>query len=64
MRKFKKALAKLVVVAMLITTAAGFAPAKNVAAAALSEYLNMEFGIKYTGERAAVKNEAGNAWSI
>lgn len=60
----KKTLARLLVFAMLLTTAAGFAPAKNVAAAPLSQYLNVEYGIKYTGERAAVRNEAGNAWSI
>ena len=60
----KKTLARLLVFAMLLTTAAGFVPAKNVAAAPLSQYLNVEYGIKYTGERAAVRNDAGNAWSI
>lgn len=62
----KRLLAKVVTFAMIVSTAAGigFAPEKSAKAADLSSYLNMEFGIKYTGETNAVKNDAGDAWDI
>ena len=60
----KKHLAKIVVFVMLLTTAAGFTPAKKAAAADLSQYLNMEYGIKYTGERMAKANTEKTAWDI
>lgn len=60
----KRHLAKLVVFALLFLTAAGFTPAKKAAAADLSEFLNMEFGIKYSGTRNAVANEEKSAWNI
>lgn len=60
----KKYLAKIVVFVMLLTTATGFAPAKKAAAADLSQYLNMEYGIKYTGEVTAKENAENAAWDI
>lgn len=52
--------------AMLLTTVAGVGvtPQKEARAAELSSYLNMEYGIKYTGQAVAASNAAGDTWSI
>ena len=60
----KKQMARFMVFAMLLTTAVGFVPAQKTKAANLSEYKNMEFGIKYTGTTEAVANEAGDTYNI
>lgn len=66
MRRVKKFTAKFIAVAMVVLTAAGIGvtPEKQVNAAELSSYLNVEYGIKYTGETDAKLNSAGNAWDI
>lgn len=66
MKSVKKFTAKFVAVAMVVLTAAGVGvtPEKHVNAAELSSYLNVEYGIKYTGETDAKVNSAGNAWDI
>lgn len=65
-KQVKRFFAKVVTAAMLMGTVAGvgFVPEKTVSAAQLSEYKNVEFGIKYTGQTKAVKNASGDAWSI
>ncbi|MCH5266256.1 MAG: endo-1,4-beta-xylanase [Lachnospiraceae bacterium] len=60
----KKQMARFMVFAMLLTTAVGFVPAQKTKAADLSEYKNMEFGIKYTGAAKAVANEAKDTYNI
>ena len=42
----------------------GNAPQKSAKAADLSSYLNMEFGIKYTGQATAEANSTEDAWNI
>lgn len=66
MRHVKKFTAKVIAVAMVVLTAAGLGvkPEKQVNAAELSSYLNVEYGIKYTGETDAKANSAGSAWDI
>ncbi|MCH5253059.1 MAG: hypothetical protein J1F22_08840 [Lachnospiraceae bacterium] len=60
----RRHLAKIVVFAMMLSTAVGFTPAKKAAAADLSQYLNVEYGIKYSGETIATVNEDETAWSV
>lgn len=64
-RILKKHVAKIVVFAMVLTTVTGFTLVKEAKAdEPLSEYLNMEYGIKYSGTTEAVPDEAGTAWNI
>lgn len=65
-KRMKRVTAKVVAVAMVMMTVAGIGrgPAKSAKAAELSSYLNMEYGIKYTGQTDAKKNSEANAWSI
>lgn len=65
-KQVKRFLAKVVTAAMLLSTVAsiGVTPEKSVKAAELSSYLNMEFGIKYTGQTTAEVNSTGDAWNI
>lgn len=62
----KRFTARVVAVAMVLMTVAsiGMAPEKSAKAAELSEYLNMEFGIKYTGQTVAKVNAEETAWDI
>lgn len=60
----RKVLAKVVTAAMLLSTVVGIGTAKSAKAADLSSYLNMEFGIKYTGQTTAEVNSSGDAWNI
>lgn len=62
---FKKFLAKTVAVAMLMGTVTGIGvvPEKAVNAAQISEFKNVEFGIKYSGQVKTVESESGSAWS-
>ncbi len=64
--RLKRVTAKVAAVAMVMMTVAsiGRGPAKSAKAAGLSKYLNMEYGIKYTGQTDAKKNSEGNAWNI
>lgn len=66
MKRFlKKHVAKILVLAMVFTTVTGFTLVKEAKAdEPLSEYLNMEYGIKYSGPAKAVPDEAGTAWNI
>lgn len=65
-KEVKKFLAKVVTAAMLLSTVVGIGttPEKSAKAAELSSYLNMEFGIKYTGQTTAEVNSTGDAWNI
>lgn len=65
-KRVTRLFAKVLTFAMIMSTAAGigFAPEKSAKAADLSSFLNVEYGIKYTGQRNAEKNDAGNAWNI
>lgn len=62
----KRFTARVVAVAMVLMTVAsiGMAPGKSAKAAELSEYLNMEFGIKYTGQVVATADSDQTAWEI
>ncbi|MCH5253057.1 MAG: hypothetical protein J1F22_08830 [Lachnospiraceae bacterium] len=60
----KKHLAKSIIFAMLLLTVAECTPIKKAAAADLSPYLNMDFGIKYSGETIATANEEETVWNI
>ena len=60
----KKTTAKVAVFAMLLSVVPVSIPAKESKAAELSPYLNVEYGIQYTGERTAQANADGTAWSI
>lgn len=62
----KRFTARVVAVAMVLMTVAsiGMAPGKSAKAAELSSYLNMEFGIKYTGQTVAKANSDQTAWEI
>lgn len=67
MRKgVKKFTARIVAVVLVLVTVAsvGMVSGKNAKAAELSSYLNMEFGIKYTGQTVAKADSSKSAWSI
>lgn len=53
-----------VIMVLMMAAGVGMFPAKSAKAAELSSYLNMEFGIKYTGTTAAKANDGMTAWNI
>lgn len=64
--KARNVIAKVIAFAMIVSTVSGVGliPEKTASAADLSQYKNVEFGIKYQGQVEAKANENGNAWSI
>lgn len=65
MKRFlKKHVAKILVLAMVLTTVVGFAPAKAVTGETLPDEKNIEFGVKYSGEVEATLNEEKTAYDI